>query len=348
MTFRLHAASLAGLCAALFTASASAAPLYRLTDLGGHLAYAINQVGDVAGGGYDGPFLYSNGQFTALGSLGGPNGLAFGLNRSRTVVGQSTTAQGVGHAFIDAGGVMTDLGALAGAPVSSQASAINDLGVVAGYTFTAQTGNVAFLSSNGQLTPLANPAGAFDGALVAINAKGQAVGFADYAFTSGNNYAAHAAMYSGGKWKKLGSISPSAKATSYAQAINDKGQVAGSSNVSTPFGVSHAFLWTRGTMKDLGALGDPAVDTSLGLGLNNLGQVVGQSAVAGGDTHAFVYGAQGMVDLNTVVDASGLGWTLQTAWAINDAGQIVGVGQLVPHGPAHGFLLTPLGGGAPR
>ncbi len=344
MLSRYLAAPLVAACATLcLCAPATAATLYRVTDLGGHLAYAINQSGDVAGSGYEGPFLYSQGQFTSLGSLGGPNGIAFGLNRSRVVVGQSPTPQGIGHAFAYTGsGPMTDIGAFAGADVTSQASAVNDQGMVVGYTFKPVGGNEAFSYAGGQFTPLGRPTGALDSALVGVNAKGQAVGYADIAFPTGHNYAAHAVMYSAGKWKRLGSLSPSPRATSYAQAINDSGQVTGSSNVAEPFGRSHAFLWKRGAMKDLGTLGDANVDTSLGLAINNLGQVVGQSSV-GTQTYAFLFDGTRIVDLNATLDASGQGWVLKTAWGINDAGQIVGVGQIGTNLASHGFLLTPVG-----
>jgi hypothetical protein len=60
-------------------------------------------------------------------------------------------------------------------------------------------------------------------------------------------------------------------------------------------------------------------------------------------TGAFLYSdAMGMVDLNTRIDPR-LGWELDAAAAINDAGQIVGSGR--HHGKARAFLLTPLGGG---
>jgi probable HAF family extracellular repeat protein len=48
------------------------------------------------------------------------------------------------------------------------------------------------------------------------------------------------------------------------------------------------------------------------------------------------------VDLNTQLDSSSAGWTLQEARAINDAGQIVGTG--LYHGTAHAFLLQPSAG----
>ncbi len=57
---------------------------------------------------------------------------------------------------------------------------------------------------------------------------------------------------------------------SYANGINDKGQVVGKSYTSS--GKSHAFLYTNGSMTDLGTLGGKS---SYANGINNKGQVVG-------------------------------------------------------------------------
>lgn len=46
-----------------------------------------------------------------------------------------------------------------------------------------------------------------------------------------------------------------------------------------------------------------------------------------------------MTDLNTLLDGSGAGWTLNWANDINDLGQIVGIGTI--GGQTHAFLLTP-------
>jgi len=59
--------------------------------------------------------------------------------------------------------------------------------------------------------------------------------------------------------------------------------------------------------------------------------VVGGSFVDADDTvyHAFVWTTNVMVDLNSRIEPAGTGWTLLEARAINDAGQIVGVGRWV-------------------
>ena len=104
---------------------------------------------------------------------------------------------------------------------------------------------------------------------------------------------------------------------------------------------SNALLYTRDAgMKDLGTLGGPK---SLALDINNLGQVVGSADCldhAAGCNHAFLYASGKMIDLNSLVDPAA-GWILLVATAINDSGQIVGLG-VARDGRVRGFLVTPL------
>jgi len=101
---------------------------------------------------------------------------------------------------------------------------------------------------------------------------------------------------------------------SYANAINDNGQVVGYSSGGGGFSPpGEAFSYSQGTRTDLGWLGDS--DASEAISVNASGQVVGSS---NGD--AFLWSeATGMQDLTTMGLASGL-----TPTGINSSGQIVG------------------------
>jgi hypothetical protein len=55
---------------------------------------------------------------------------------------------------------------------------------------------------------------------------------------------------------------------------------------------------------------------------------------------AFVWYGGALLNLNTLVDSSGVGWDLQYAVGINNSGQIVGDG-ISPSGEREAFLLTP-------
>ena len=74
---------------------------------------------------------------TALGTLGGAETYAFGINAAGRVVGYSSTTGGNSHAYITgANGVgMTDLGTLGGG--FSSAFGINSAGRVVGFSDTS-------------------------------------------------------------------------------------------------------------------------------------------------------------------------------------------------------------------
>ena len=67
---------------------------------------------------------------------------------------------------------------------------------------------------------------------------------------------------------------------------------------------------------------------------------MGNSDIAGNatETHPFLYHAGALTDLNNQIDPAS-GWVLETAAAINDAGQITGMGTL--NGVFSAYLITP-------
>jgi probable HAF family extracellular repeat protein len=90
-------------------------------------------------------------------------------------------------------------------------------------------------------------------------------------------------------------------------------------------------------MADLGTLGG---QTSQAFAINTRGEVVG-CATAAGDAdgwHAFQYRDGVMMDLNDLISATS-DWILRCAYAINESGQIAGLGQ--HRGEERAFLLTP-------
>jgi probable HAF family extracellular repeat protein len=121
-------------------------------------------------------------------------------------------------------------------------------------------------------------------------------------------------------------------------AVNDAGQVVGSSATAGDAG-HHAFSWTAaGGMIDLGTFGG---SHSYANAVNDTGQVVGVSFTAGdASAHAFSWTvAGGMIDLGT------LGGRDSGANAVNDAGQIVGHSFTAGNASYHAVLwqlkLTP-------
>ena len=88
-------------------------------------------------------------QITDLGTLGGTNSNARGINVFGQVVGYSTTAGGATHAFIYAGGMMADLGTLGG--TSSYAYGISDGGQIVGTSNTSANGGGAITHAHKRL-----------------------------------------------------------------------------------------------------------------------------------------------------------------------------------------------------
>lgn len=129
-----------------------------------------------------------------------------------------------------------------------------------------------------------------------------------------------------------------------AAVINNRGMITGLSSLkgNTAF---HPMLWTRETgIIDLGVL--PGDLVGAGLGMNNSGEIVGASISApgpsSGNPRAFLWQAGVMTDLNTLVQKNAPLYLL-TAFAINDAGVIVGFGA-TSGGDLHGFVATPCEG----
>ena len=160
----------------------------------------------------------------------------------------------------------------------------------------------------------------------AINDNGQVVGVSVNSSSSGCN----AFLYNNGTMTELGTLGGSA---SYARAINDNGQIVGYSTTSS--GDKHAFQYSNGTMTDLDILGGSA---SYASAINDNGQVVGISMTITGAYHAFLYNGSTMQDLNSLI-SPGSGWILNTAYSINNLGDIVGAGTYNNNYEA--FLLVP-------
>lgn len=87
-----------------------------------------------------------------IGTLGGLNSWARGINNAGVIVGEAETAAAYTRAFSWSGGVMTDLGTLGGR--NSSASAINEDGVIVGWSEDARGVRKAVAWINGQIRDL--------------------------------------------------------------------------------------------------------------------------------------------------------------------------------------------------
>ena len=334
MNMRLNSLFLAGLLSLCVVVSAAAvsAQTYHVTDLGtlgGDTSHAtrISTGGMVVGNSSPSDpidlhaFVY-DGTLHDLGTLGGIQSLSSGINTNGKIVGWAQTD---GNAALRAflyDGTMHDLGTLGGQ--NSEAADINSSGKIVGFADLADGFSHAF-SYDGAMHDLGTLGGSFSEAN-AISNNGNVVGQA----STTNDNAARAFLYNG-VMHDLGTLGGK---NSDAYDINASGRIVGYSEIGDTL---HAFLYD-GTMHDLGTLGG----YSEALGINSAGQIVGDSGAAGdGVGHAFVYRNGAMSDLNTRLDASGVGWVLSVASDINDSGWIVGTG-VNPQGQTHAFLLTPV------
>jgi probable HAF family extracellular repeat protein len=106
-------------------------------------------------------------------------------------------------------------------------------------------------------------------------------------------------------------------------AMNDRGQMVGVS-INQESGRIEAFLEEEGKRTALGTLGG---SFSIAHDINNEGDVVGGSLTDGDENfHGFIFHNHRLHDLNQLLEPSASGWELIQALAINNNGEIVGIG----------------------
>ncbi len=246
-----------------------------------------------------------------LGTLGGSFSLAYAINDNGQIDGFSTLpGDTVQHSFVIEKGVMTDLGTLGGANSESFAN-LNNAIQVAGTAETSVTdpNNENFCSFGTNLSCLGfvwqngimsplSTLGGTNGQAAAINNRGQVAGYAETAIADPN--------------------CPAPQVLQYRPAV-----------------------WTAGHPKALPLY--PGDTEGAAFWMNNAGQVVGASGVCAPYDPRYALPLQPRHALlwrdGKPVDLGSLGGQLQnSAFAINDRGQIVGASDIAGDTYQHAFF----------
>ena len=333
----------------LATAEARAARVYSVTEIprGSFAALAgrdLNDAGHVvgAGGTTGSPGLNGVGFFwspeTGMVEVGARGStIPMALNNHDTVVGMVNTPTGnLPFTWNPQDRTVRQLDSPNGSGVVD-AYDVNDAGQLIVKTFSINStfnsvGAVRDPDGTYRTLPALRPGDAIPRA---INAGGDVVGLSLFQGFTGDRAAYWPAQ---GGIRRL--IDPAGLRSSEALAVNACGEAAGTGTATD--GGRRALFWpASGSGLDLGTLA--GADEAFTEDLNNLGEVVGDSGLrsASASRRAFVWtAADGMLDLNTLLDPSGPDWTLRSATSVNNRGQILATGVL--NGQPALALLTPV------
>jgi probable HAF family extracellular repeat protein len=227
-------------------------------------------------------FLFAQGTHTVLGTLGGRDSQAFGINNAGQIAGWSNFSQSSDeHAFIFQNGVFEDIGTKV-TDATSIAASINATGELAGWARPRAINgdNGAFVYSGGSFEFFQANSTGWD-----INNAGQVVGV----MGGNDDGTGRAFLFSGGVLTDLG-MPGSGYQYALAYALNNSGHVVGFASPSF-FSSSgeRAFIYSSGTMQDLNNL----IPTNSGwvlsraVDINDAGQIVG-NGFKNGQPRAFL------------------------------------------------------------
>ena len=230
---------------------------------------------------------WRNGLIQDLGTLGGPEAVAFLINEQGQIAGAANTnsspSPGCGaltfltrttDPFLWKNGRMTDIGNLGG--TCAYPLALNNRSQVVGTaTLPGDLTYHAFLwpGADGKIRDLGTLGGSFANAN-AINEAGEVVGYA-----GDNRDQAVAFLWEKGVMSNLGFLEGDCAST--AQSVNSKGQIVGYSSTACDFSaVRSAVLWEDGSIVDLNTLvpQGSGIQVALAEAINDRGEIAANGA----------------------------------------------------------------------
>ena len=240
-------------------------------------------------------FLWEAGVMRDLGTLGGTDSLALGINQRGQVTGVSLlntptnpdTGLPASHPFLWTNGVMKDLGTLGG--TMGEPATLNDRGQVVGHsTLAGDQATHPFLWDGHEMIDLGT-LGGNNGSAIQINNAGQIVGQADLP----GGHVHHAFVWRDGKMADMGTVD--GDSCSNALGLNSQGQSVGNSSGTAAgncAGPRHAFLWQApGPAVDVTTL-FPALPSGLhpagACCINDLGEILATGPLPDGNHHAMI------------------------------------------------------------
>ncbi len=278
-----------------------------------------------------------------LGTLGGTNSEAKGINDHSQVVGWAHDANGRIQAFLWDKGTMTGLGFLTNRWSNSVAMAINNQGEITGYSSVSATNEHAFYYADDTLTDIGTP-GSPDSVGRAINPSGAIAGSAP---PSNNVTINYSFFWRTNRFIQIPSFNNFNSCDAFG--LNNAGQVCGNTFLWATDGRWWGYVWQdantngmhdSGEMKVLGSLGTiySVGSQSAAFAINDIGQAVGYTGITNtwNPNHAFLVTASNgqwkipaggpdpanvlMQDLGTLGDRS----LDSYAYAINNYSWVVG------------------------